>query len=33
MVGAGAHPGAGVPGVLTSARIADGLVPDPEVFA
>ncbi len=33
LVGAGSHPGAGVPGVLTSARIADGLVPDPEVFA
>ncbi len=33
IVGAGSHPGAGVPGVLTSARIADGLVPDPEVFA
>jgi len=33
MVGAGTHPGAGVPGVLTSARIADSMVPDPKVFA
>jgi phytoene desaturase len=33
MVGAGTHPGAGIPGVLTSARIADEMVPDPKVFA
>jgi phytoene desaturase len=28
LVGAGTHPGAGVPGVLSSARILDSLVPD-----
>jgi phytoene desaturase len=28
LVGAGTHPGAGLPGVLTSARILDKLVPD-----
>ena len=28
LVGAGTQPGAGVPGVLSSARILDGLVPD-----
>jgi len=28
LVGAGTHPGAGVPGVLSSARILDTLVPD-----
>ncbi|MCA3563458.1 MAG: phytoene desaturase [Methylocystis sp.] len=33
MVGAGTHPGAGIPGVLTSARIAGEMVPNPEVFA
>jgi phytoene desaturase len=27
LVGAGTHPGAGVPGVLSSARILDRLVP------
>ena len=27
-VGAGTHPGAGVPGVLSSAKIADALIPD-----
>jgi phytoene desaturase len=27
LVGAGTHPGAGVPGVLSSARVLDGLVP------
>jgi phytoene desaturase len=27
IVGAGTHPGAGVPGVLTSARILDTVVP------
>jgi phytoene desaturase len=33
MVGAGTHPGAGIPGVLTSAKIAADMVPDPSVFA
>jgi phytoene desaturase len=28
-VGAGTHPGAGLPGVLSSARVLDRLVPDP----
>ena len=28
LVGAGTHPGAGVPGVLTSARVLDSVVPD-----
>jgi phytoene desaturase len=28
LVGAGTHPGAGLPGVLSSARVIDGLVPD-----
>jgi phytoene desaturase len=27
LVGAGTHPGAGVPGVLSSARVLDGLLP------
>jgi phytoene desaturase len=27
-VGAGTHPGAGLPGVLSSARILDTVVPD-----
>ena len=31
-VGAGTHPGAGVPGVLTSAQILDKVVPDAAVF-
>jgi len=30
LVGAGTHPGAGVPGVLSSARVLDSIVPDPE---
>lgn len=30
LVGAGTHPGAGVPGVLSSARVLDRIVPDPE---
>jgi phytoene desaturase len=30
LVGAGTHPGAGVPGVLSSARVLDSVVPDPE---
>jgi phytoene desaturase len=29
LVGAGTHPGAGVPGVLSSARVLDRIVPDP----
>jgi phytoene desaturase len=33
MVGAGTHPGAGITGVVTSAKVADSLVPDPSVFA
>jgi len=33
IVGAGTHPGAGVPGVLSSARVLDSLVPDAASFA
>ena len=33
LVGAGTHPGAGLPGVLSSARILDKVVPDARVFA
>ena len=33
LVGAGTHPGAGIPGVLSSARVLDRIVPPPEVFA
>jgi phytoene desaturase len=33
LVGAGTHPGAGVPGVLSSARILDKVVPDAAAFA
>ncbi len=33
LVGAGTHPGAGVPGVLSSARILDSVVPDAAEFA
>lgn len=33
LVGAGTHPGAGLPGVLSSARILDALVPDAHAFA
>jgi phytoene desaturase len=33
LVGAGTHPGAGVPAVLSSARILDKVVPDARVFA
>ena len=29
LVGAGTHPGAGVPGVISSARVLDEIVPDP----
>lgn len=32
LVGAGTHPGAGVPGVLSSARVLDRLVPDAAEF-
>jgi phytoene desaturase len=32
LVGAGTHPGAGVPGVLSSARVLDEVVPDASVF-
>lgn len=32
LVGAGTHPGAGVPGVLSSARILDAVVPDASTF-
>jgi phytoene desaturase len=32
LVGAGTHPGAGLPGVLSSARVLDRVVPDPGVF-
>jgi len=33
LVGAGVHPGAGLPGVLSSARVLDKVVPDASVFA
>lgn len=33
LVGAGTHPGAGVPGVLSTARVLDMVVPPAEVFA
>ncbi len=33
LVGAGTHPGAGVPGVISSARILDKVVPDPRSVA
>jgi phytoene desaturase len=33
LVGAGTHPGAGVTGVVCSARVTDDVVPDPSVFA
>jgi phytoene desaturase len=32
LVGAGTHPGAGLPGVLSSARILDGIVPHANAF-
>lgn len=32
LVGAGTHPGAGVPGVLSSARVLDAIVPDAAAF-
>ena len=33
LVGAGTHPGAGLPGVLSSARVLDSVVPDASAFA
>jgi len=33
LVGAGTHPGAGMPGVIASAKVLDRVVPDPAVFA
>lgn len=33
LVGAGTHPGAGVPGVLSSARVLDTVVPDASTYA
>jgi phytoene desaturase len=33
LVGAGTHPGAGIPGVISSARILDRVVPDASAFA
>ncbi|MEM0963095.1 MAG: phytoene desaturase family protein [Bacteroidota bacterium] len=33
LVGAGTHPGAGMPGVLSSARVLDTIVPDPVLLA
>jgi phytoene desaturase len=33
LVGAGTHPGAGVPGVLSSARVLDRVVPDANAFS
>ncbi len=33
LVGAGTHPGAGVPGVLSSARVLDKVAPDARCFA
>jgi phytoene desaturase len=32
IVGAGTHPGAGVPGVISSARVLDQVVPDAHTF-
>lgn len=32
LVGAGTHPGAGLPGVLSSARVLDSVVPDASTF-
>jgi phytoene desaturase len=32
LVGAGTHPGAGLPGVLSSARVLDKVAPDASVF-
>lgn len=33
LVGAGTHPGAGLPGVLSSARVLDSLLPDAAAYA
>jgi phytoene desaturase len=33
LVGAGTHPGAGIPGVLSTARVLDQVVPSAEAFA
>jgi phytoene desaturase len=33
LVGAGTHPGAGLPGVLSSARVLDKVVPHADVFS
>jgi phytoene desaturase len=33
LVGAGTHPGAGLPGVLSSARVLDSVVPDAAALA
>ncbi len=33
LVGAGTHPGAGLPGVLSSAKVLDTVVPDARVYA
>ena len=33
LVGAGTHPGAGMPGVLSSARVLDTVVPDPAALS
>ena len=33
LVGAGTHPGAGMPGVISSAKVLDEIVPDPAHFA
>jgi phytoene desaturase len=33
LVGAGTHPGAGVPGVISSARLLDQVVPEGAAFA
>jgi phytoene desaturase len=33
LVGSGTHPGAGLPGVVSSARVLDTVVPDARVFA
>jgi len=32
LVGAGTHPGAGIPGVVSSAKVLDEVVPDPTTF-
>ena len=32
LVGAGTHPGAGLPGVVASAEVLDRLVPDPAIL-